>query len=94
MNHERWAGMCEQLAGKLEEHWGRLTNDRQRTAAGLGRQRAGVVRELRGRARDASRRELARFHACQSSRGRPAAAKAPVVPIDAQRRLRKASPKT
>jgi uncharacterized protein YjbJ (UPF0337 family) len=92
MNHERWAGLCEQLAGRLEEHWGRLTNDRQRTAAGLGRQRAGMVRELRGRARDAARRELARFHAGHRGWKRPGAPKARVVSIDAQRRLRRTAP--
>lgn len=85
MDHEQWAGMCEQLAGKLEEHWGRLTHDPQRTAAGLGRQRAGVVRELRGRARDASRRELAHFLARQRGWKRLSTFRAPVVPIGARR---------
>jgi uncharacterized protein YjbJ (UPF0337 family) len=88
VNHERLAGLCEQLAGKLQEKWGVLTRDSRRAAAGLGRQRAGLVRELRGIAREAAQRELREFRARHHAWRGPGRARAPVISLAEQRRLR------
>ena len=93
MNQERLAGLCEQLAGKLQEKWGVLTRDRRRAAAGLLRQRAGLVRELRGIAREAAQRELRDFRARHRTWKQPGERRAIVISLAEQRRLRSPRPR-
>ena len=61
MNGERFAGICRQFAGTMNETWGELTGDPLRVAAGRRAQIFGKVQQRSGIAREESRRQLRDF---------------------------------
>ncbi|PHK93974.1 hypothetical protein CR162_15785 [Pseudoroseomonas rhizosphaerae] len=52
MNSDRIEGTAENLTGKAQEGFGKLTGDEGHRAEGLARQAAGRVQEVYGEARD------------------------------------------
>lgn len=61
MNQDRCAGMWKQFAGKVKEHWGKLTNDPLVRIAGTHDQRAGRIQEQLGVSKDESALQLKEF---------------------------------
>ncbi len=61
MNGERFAGICQQFAGRMNETWGELTADPLRAAAGRRAQVFGKARQRNGLAKEESSRQLRDF---------------------------------
>ena len=61
MNQDRFAGKLKQFSGKMQEQWGRLTNDSLREFAGQREQRAGKIQEQYGYAIEEAARQLKEF---------------------------------
>ncbi len=61
MNGERFAGVCRQIAGRMNETWGELTGDPLRVAAGRRAQIVGKAQQRRGIANEESARQLRDF---------------------------------
>ena len=61
MNGERFAGICRQFAGKMNETWGDLTGDPLRAAAGRRAQMFGKAQQRSGIAKEDSARQLRDF---------------------------------
>ena len=61
MNHDRFQGICMQLAGLLKEHWGRLAGNPRTVVAGKNDRFAGRILERRGIAAQEARRQLEDF---------------------------------
>ncbi len=61
MNKERFAGICRQFAGNLNESWGELTGDPLRAAAGRRGQAVGRAQQRSGLTREQSEREMDDF---------------------------------
>ena len=61
MNQDRCVGMWKQFAGKVKEHWGKLTNDALVTFARSRDQLAGRIQEQRGASKEESARQLMDF---------------------------------
>ena len=61
MNGERFAGICRQFAGKMNETWGDLTGDPLRAAAGRRAQIFGKAQQRSGIAKEDSARQLRDF---------------------------------
>lgn len=61
MNRERFAGICQQLAGRINETWGELTGEPLRAAAGRRAQIIGRVRQRSGLAKEESARQMQDF---------------------------------
>mgnify|MGYP001592738309 CR=1 FL=1 len=61
MNGERFAGICLQLTGRVNETWGELTGDPLRTAAGRRAQMFGKAQQRSGIAKEESARQLSDF---------------------------------
>jgi uncharacterized protein YjbJ (UPF0337 family) len=61
MNRERFEGNWKQLGGKVNERWGRLTNDPQRELAGRRTQVAGRIQKRYGIAKEEAARQLEDF---------------------------------
>lgn len=61
MNGERFEGICQQLAGKMNEARGELTGDPLRVAAGRRAQFFGKAQERSGIVKEESARQLRNF---------------------------------
>lgn len=61
MNRERFEGNWKQFGGKVNEQWGRLTNDPQRELAGRRDQVAGRIQKRYGIAKEDAARQLKDF---------------------------------
>lgn len=48
MNRDRIAGNCKQIAGKVQQAWGRLTHDYKAIESGSGKQLVGRIQERYG----------------------------------------------
>ncbi len=58
MNWNRIEGNWEQFKGKIQEQWGRLTNDDLDVITGNRKQLAGKLQERYGKAQDAIENEI------------------------------------
>lgn len=58
MNKDRAQGKWKQLAGKLKEKWGKLTDDELKQAEGDDEYLVGRLQEHYGIARDAARKQI------------------------------------
>ena len=63
MQGNRLMGEWKQMRGKLQEQWGRLTNDDLDVIAGKRDQLIGRLQERYGTAQDAIERQVERFEA-------------------------------
>lgn len=61
MNRDRLQGNWKQISGKLQEHWGALTDDPLTAAAGRRDRLAGRVLEQRGISKQQADRQLEDF---------------------------------
>lgn len=61
MNYERFAGICKETMGRMNEAWGELTGDPQRAADGRRAQIAGAAQKRKGHSREESARQLRDF---------------------------------
>ncbi|MDP1717716.1 MAG: hypothetical protein Q8L40_06535 [Burkholderiales bacterium] len=61
MNRDRFAGICQQLGGRLNEIRGELTNDPLRVAAGRRAQIFGKARQRSGVSKEESTHQLKDF---------------------------------
>jgi uncharacterized protein YjbJ (UPF0337 family) len=61
MNQDRIAGQWKQLAGKIKEKWGKLTNDDLNQLEGNSEYLAGKIQERYGIARDAADKQVKEF---------------------------------
>ena len=61
MNAERFAGICQQFAGRMNQTWGELTGDPTRVAAGRRAQIFGKAQQRSGIAKEDSARQLREF---------------------------------
>jgi uncharacterized protein YjbJ (UPF0337 family) len=61
MNQDRIEGQWKQLAGKIKEKWGRLTDDDLKRAEGNSEYLAGRIQERYGIARDAAEKQVKEF---------------------------------
>lgn len=61
MNEDRSQGMWTQFKGKIQEQWGKLTNDEVDQVEGKWDQLTGLIQERYGRARDEVELEVRRF---------------------------------
>ncbi len=61
MNNDRIAGQWKQLSGKIQEKWGKLTDDDLRQAEGTSEYLAGKIQERYGIARDVADKQVKEF---------------------------------
>lgn len=61
MNQDRIAGQWKQLAGKIREKWGKLTDDDLRQAEGNSEYLAGKIQERYGIAKDVASAQVKEF---------------------------------
>lgn len=61
MNWDRIEGNWKQLKGKVNEQWGRLTDDDFDVIAGRRQQLAGKLQERYGYAKDEAERQITRW---------------------------------
>ncbi|MEO7324238.1 MAG: CsbD family protein [Dokdonella sp.] len=61
MNEDKVKGQWKQLAGKLKEKWGKLTDDDLKVAEGNSEYLAGKIQERYGIAQDEARRQIKEF---------------------------------
>jgi uncharacterized protein YjbJ (UPF0337 family) len=61
MSKERFAGICLQLAGKMNEIWGELTGDSRRSADGRRDQVAGKAQQASALEQEQAAQQLAEF---------------------------------
>lgn len=61
MNRERYAGICQQFAGRISETWGELTGDPLRAAAGRRAQIYGKAHQRNAIAKAESNLQLRNF---------------------------------
>ena len=61
MNKDRIAGQWKQLSGKIQEKWGKLTDDDMRRAEGDGEYLAGKIQERYGIAKDVAEKQVKEF---------------------------------
>lgn len=61
MNRERFAGLCRQFAGSMNEAWGECFHDRRRVAAGRRAQIIGKVQQANAIAQEQADRQLTEF---------------------------------
>jgi uncharacterized protein YjbJ (UPF0337 family) len=61
MNQDIFQGNWKQLKGKLQEQWGKLTDDDMDVAAGKRDQFLGRLQEKYGLAKDEAERQLTEF---------------------------------
>jgi len=62
MNEDRIAGQWKQLAGKIKEKWGKLTDDDLTRADGNSEYLAGRIHERYGIAKDVAQKQVKEFH--------------------------------
>ena len=58
MNWYQVEGNCEQVKGKVQEQWGRLTGDDLDVIAGNRKQLAGKIQERYGRAQEEAEKDI------------------------------------
>lgn len=61
MNEDRIQGQWKQLAGKLKEKWGKLTDDDLKQVEGSSEYLVGKVQERYGVARDEAKKQVKEF---------------------------------
>lgn len=61
MNWDQIEGNWKQYTGKVQEKWGKLTDDDLTSIAGKRTQLAGIIQERYGIAKDAAHKELDDF---------------------------------
>jgi len=61
MNEDRIKGQWKQLAGKLKEKWGKLTDDDLKVAEGNSEYLTGKIQERYGVAQDEAKRQIKEF---------------------------------
>lgn len=61
MNTDQLSGNWKQIRGKVQEQWGRLTNDDLDTIAGKREQLVGKVQTAYGKSRQAAEEEVSQF---------------------------------
>jgi uncharacterized protein YjbJ (UPF0337 family) len=61
MNQDRIAGQWKQLAGKIKEKWGKLTNDDLERIDGNTEYLAGKIQERYGIAKDVADKQVKEF---------------------------------
>jgi uncharacterized protein YjbJ (UPF0337 family) len=61
MNEDRIKGQWKQLAGKLKEKWGKLTENDLQRAEGSREYLAGRLQERYGIARDEAKKQISEF---------------------------------
>ena len=61
MNEDRIKGQWKQLAGRIKEKWGKLTDDDLTIAEGNSQYLAGKVQERYGIAKDEAERQVKEF---------------------------------
>jgi len=61
MNEDRIKGQWKQLAGKLRQKWGKLTDNDLQTAEGNSEYLAGRIQERYGVAKDEAQRQVKDF---------------------------------
>jgi len=61
MNEDRIKGQWKQLAGKLKEKWGKLTDDDLKVAEGNSEYLTGKIQERYGVAQDEAQRQIKEF---------------------------------
>ena len=61
MNEDRIKGQWKQLAGRIKEKWGKLTDDDLTIAEGNSQYLAGKVQERYGIAKDEAERQVREF---------------------------------
>ncbi|MEO7432555.1 MAG: CsbD family protein [Dokdonella sp.] len=61
MNEDRIKGQWKQLAGKLKEKWGKLTDDDLKVAEGNSEYLTGKIQERYGVAQDEAKRQIQEF---------------------------------
>jgi len=61
MNQDRIAGQWKQLAGKIREKWGKITDDDLQRAEGSSEYLAGRIQERYGIARDVAKAQVKEF---------------------------------
>lgn len=61
MNEDRIAGQWKQLAGKIKEKWGKLTDDDLKRSEGTSEYLAGKIQERYGIARDVAEKQVKEF---------------------------------
>lgn len=61
MNQDRVAGIWKQWRGRMQESWGKLTDDPRAIAAGTRAQRAGRIQERHGLSSEMAARQLRDF---------------------------------
>lgn len=62
MNRDIVGGKWQQIAGKVKEEWGKLTDDDLTKAEGKFERLSGVIRERYGYSREKAEEELDRFY--------------------------------
>jgi uncharacterized protein YjbJ (UPF0337 family) len=62
MDNDRIAGDWKQIKGKLQEKWGKLTNDDLDVVNGRAEQLVGKLQQRYGLAKDAARKEFDGWH--------------------------------
>ncbi|MDF0678368.1 MAG: CsbD family protein [Nitrosomonas sp.] len=62
MNEDRIKGQWKQLAGKIKERWGDLTDDDLKVAEGNSERLEGILQERYGIAHDEARKQVKKFH--------------------------------
>ena len=62
MNQDRIAGQWKQLAGKIKEKWGKLTDDDIKRVEGNSEYLAGKIQERYGIAKDAADKQVKEFN--------------------------------
>jgi uncharacterized protein YjbJ (UPF0337 family) len=61
MNGERFAGICLQLAGRMNQSWGELTGDQLRVTAARRDQITGKAQQASGIVQEAAARQMRDF---------------------------------
>ena len=61
MNEDRIKGQWKQLAGKLKQNWGKLTENDLKRAEGSSEYLAGRVQERYGIAKDEAEKQVSEF---------------------------------
>ena len=61
MNWDRIEGNWKQLSGKVQEKWGKLTNDHLDVAAGKRDQLSGKIQEIYGVTKEEASRQIDEF---------------------------------
>lgn len=62
MNEDRMKGNWKQFTGKVQEQWGKLTNDDLDVIDGKREQFIGKLQEREGLAREAAEKQLSDWH--------------------------------